>query len=94
MELINIKEYPVKNMLSALLKDKTTKKNIIFATDAYADYDVDAKKQITEQILLGFGALAIQPRVLKRPDYALKDESPDAPIYHLTQNEEDSPEER
>lgn len=65
MELINIKEYPVKNMLSALLKDKTTKKNIIFATDAYADYDVDAKTQITEQILLGFGALVIQPRVLK-----------------------------
>ena len=65
MELINIKEYPVKNMLSALLKDKTTKKNIIFATDAYADYDVDAKKQKTEQILLGFGALTIQPRVLK-----------------------------
>lgn len=65
MELINIKEYPVKNMLSALLKDKTTKKNIIFATDAYVDFDVEAKTQITEQILLGFGALAIQPRVLK-----------------------------
>lgn len=65
MELINIKEYPVKNMLSALLNDKTTKKNIIFATDAYSDFDVDAKTQITEQLLLGFGALAIQPRVLK-----------------------------
>ena len=65
MELINIKEYPVKNVLNALLKDKTTKKNIIFATDAYADFDVDAKTQITEQILVGFGALAIQPRVLK-----------------------------
>ena len=65
MELINIKEYPVKNMLSPLLKDKTTKKNIIFATDAYSDFDVDAKTQITEQLLLGFGALAIQPRVLK-----------------------------
>ena len=65
MELINIKEYPVKNMLSALLKDKTTKKNIIIATDAYSDFDVDAKTQITEQLLLGFGALAIQPRVLK-----------------------------
>ena len=65
MELINIKEYPVKNVLNAILKDKTTKKNIIFATDAYADYDVDAKTQITEQILLGFGALTIQPRVLK-----------------------------
>ena len=60
-----MKEYPVKNMLSALLKDKTTKKNIIFATDAYADYDVDAKTQMTERLILGSGALAIQPRVLK-----------------------------
>ena len=32
--------------------------------------------------------------IILPPDYALKDESPDAPIYHLTQNEEDSPEER
>lgn len=29
MELINIKEYPVKNVLNALLKDKTTRKNNI-----------------------------------------------------------------
>lgn len=65
MKLININEYPVRDMLGALLKDKTTKKNIIFATDAYAEFGVDSKAQITEQVLLGFGALAIQPRVLK-----------------------------
>ena len=65
MQLINLNEYPVRDMLGALLKDKTTKKNIIFATDAYAELGVDTKTQITEQILLGFNAPAIQPRVLK-----------------------------
>ena len=65
MKLININEYPVRDMLGALLKDKTTKKNIIFATDAYAELGADAKTQITEQILLGFNAPTIQPRVLK-----------------------------
>lgn len=65
MELVDIKAYPVKNVLPALLKDKTTKKNIIFATDAYIDFDIEAKDQITEAVLLGFGALAIQPRVKK-----------------------------
>ena len=34
-ELINIREYPVKDVLGLLLKDKTTGKNIIWATDAY-----------------------------------------------------------
>ena len=34
--LIDINEYPVKDVLEILLKDKTTKKNIVFATDQYA----------------------------------------------------------
>ena len=55
----------MKNVLSALLKDKTTKKNIILATDAYTSFDLDEKTQITEELLMGFGALAIQPRVTK-----------------------------
>ena len=37
-ELIEINAYPVKNVLSRLLLDKTTGKNIIFATDDYARY--------------------------------------------------------
>ena len=53
------------NVLNALLKDKTTKKNIIFATDAYAEFGADNRTQMTEQLLLGFSAPAIQPRVLK-----------------------------
>ena len=46
-ELINLKEFPVRNVLPLLLKDKTTKNNIIFATDAYSDYGVTAKTQIS-----------------------------------------------
>ena len=61
--LIDLTEYPVKDVLPALLKDKTTKKNIIFATDAYPN--IDCKTQITEELLLGMDSLAIQPRVLK-----------------------------
>ena len=64
-ELVDLKAYPVNEVLKELLKDKTTKKNIIFATDAYAEFDIDAKTQITEDLLLGFGSLVIQPRVSK-----------------------------
>ena len=64
-ELRDLRGYPVEPVLFALLKDKTTKKNIIFATDAYQEYDIDAKSQITKQDLLGLDALTIQPRVLK-----------------------------
>lgn len=65
--VIDLNAYPVKNVLGLLLKDKTTKKNIIFATDAYSslDYTIDVKSQMTEEILLGFNAYVIQPRVCK-----------------------------
>ncbi len=66
-KLIDINEYPVKGLLKALLADKTTKQNIIFATDAYMDENGanGAKTQITEDLLLSFDPLVIQPRVLK-----------------------------
>ena len=66
-ELIRLNEYPVDKLLPALLKDKTTKRNIIFATDAYAAAhpQITAKTQITPEILLGLESFEIQPRVLK-----------------------------
>ena len=36
--LIDIAASPVADVLDVLLQDKTTKKNIIWATDAYAEY--------------------------------------------------------
>lgn len=65
--LIDLKEYPVANHLKALLKDKTTGKNIIFATNAYAERipPITEKTQITVDILSGFNEDIIQPRVSK-----------------------------
>ncbi|MDE7089205.1 MAG: hypothetical protein K2O54_03715, partial [Prevotella sp.] len=64
-ELIEINAYPVKNVLRKLLQDKTTGKNIIFATDGYTRYGCYDTDQITEGSLLGFASLDIQPRVMK-----------------------------
>lgn len=64
-ELIEINEYPVKNVLKKLLQDKTTGKNIIFATDDYMSYGCYDTEQLTEVALLGFDSPDIQPRVLK-----------------------------
>lgn len=62
MKLIDLHSEPVKTYLPILLKDQTTKRNIIFATNAYG---VDEKSQITEEILESLGEDVIQPRVLK-----------------------------
>lgn len=61
-ELIQLNEYPVIGVLDKLLKDKTTKKNIIFATD---EYDTDVKNEITKEFLLNNKEYEIQPRVCK-----------------------------
>lgn len=37
-KLIDISSYPVAQVLDVLLQDKTTKKNIIWATDTYAEF--------------------------------------------------------
>lgn len=64
--LIDLRTYPVRDVLKLLLQDKSTKKNILFATDAYDG--VAPEEPITEAVLLGFDALAIQPRVMKSLD--------------------------
>ena len=66
-KLIDINSYPVSVVLKALLKDKTTGKNIIFATSAYTENGrtINEKEHITEEILKGFGSDIIQPRVTK-----------------------------
>jgi len=66
-ELINVREWPVERVLDLLLKDKTTKKNIIFATGGYFEkgVEIDPKTQITRGSVLGFDTNVIQPRVFK-----------------------------
>ena len=66
-KLIDLNAYPVNKQLKALLKDKTTKKNIIFATSIYNSQgsQIRETEQITEEILKKFTQEEIQPRVLK-----------------------------
>lgn len=64
---MNLNAWPVKDVLPTLLIDRTTKKNIIFATDSYAEQgsEYGAKNHITEEALK---VLDIQPRVLKNAE--------------------------
>lgn len=59
--------YPVVNVLPQLLKDKTTNKNIIFATDAYADRlkGITARSEITVDLLAADGQPIIELRAHK-----------------------------
>lgn len=66
--LIDLNSYPVKDVLDKLLQDKSTKKNIVFATDnyrfcygtGYSEYSY-----MTVQTVRGFASCNIQPRVYK-----------------------------
>lgn len=68
--LIDLERYPVKAVLERLLGDKTTKENIIFATDAYVELGEGflEKSQITVGKLFGLRRVAIVPRVQKAAD--------------------------
>ena len=59
-DLIDLKSHSVNTVLNLLLKDKTTNKNIIFATDAYDN--IDFTTEITKKLLLS-GSVDIRPRV-------------------------------
>ena len=67
MNLIDLSSYPVNVVLDSLLKDKSTKKNIIFATNAYTESDstIDERTAITVELLRGLDPCIIQPRVSK-----------------------------
>ena len=64
-DLVEINKFPVKDVLKYLLQDKTTGKNIIFATNMYSDYGYSERNPMTEIAVLGFAACDIQPRVRK-----------------------------
>lgn len=66
-ELIDVTAYPVKEVLPILLMDKSTKKNIIWATDAYADYGLgfDDKNHIEAKLFTGENAFILRPRISK-----------------------------
>ena len=65
-KLIDLTASPVKATLKILLQDKTTKQNIIWATDAYKESmgcrDID---QIEMRHLIGMDPILLQPRISK-----------------------------
>lgn len=65
-KLIDISSYPVANVLDLLLQDKSTKKNIIWATDTYENLGegFDDKVQLNADSLLRRPDL-IRPRIQK-----------------------------
>lgn len=65
--LIDLRSIPIQVTLKTLLQDKTTKKNIIWATSSYEEYGPEFKddKPITANALLGLNPMVLQPRVLK-----------------------------
>lgn len=64
--MIDIGSYPVANVLDLLLQDKTTKKNIIWATDTYEEFGkgFTDKEQIDVYMLLQRTDI-IRPRIQK-----------------------------
>ena len=62
-QLIKLNEYPVAPVLDILLKDRTTDKNIIFATNEYCF--ANERDEITPELARGDNFNEIQPRVEK-----------------------------
>lgn len=64
---IDTQAYPLRQVFPLLLFDRTTKKNIIFATESYEAFGdmYGAKLEITPSLLSQNSACIIQPRVLK-----------------------------
>ena len=63
--LMGISDFSVDEWLDKLLVDKTTGKNIIFATDDYAEYGYGKHTEMTSFAIRDMDASAIQPRVKK-----------------------------
>ena len=65
--LIDVDSYPVKDVLDILLQDKTSKKNIVWATDAYRIHGDHCSEtsQITDKALLTGFKVDLVPRIEK-----------------------------
>ena len=65
--IIYLKIRCTKGWLPILLKDKTTKKNIIWATSSYEQFgdQYADDKQITTEALTGLNPILLQPRIMK-----------------------------
>lgn len=65
--LIDFDSPQIRSVLHILLKDRTTEKNIIWATDTYESYgeEYGSRKHITADLITGRNSDIIQPRIAK-----------------------------
>lgn len=66
-KFLEFRKYPLDMILEKLLIDKTTRKNIIWATDSYSEYGDSYcdRYEITLGALQGINPILIQPRAFK-----------------------------
>lgn len=79
--LIDFNSYPLRIALKRLLKDKATKKNIIWATNTYEHFgdSFDDRAQISEAVFAhGF---ALEPRTIKSAETQLERTRKKAEVY-------------
>lgn len=72
-KLIDISSYPVSNVLDLLLQDKSTKKNIIWATDTYEELGEGFTDKVQMNVnLLLWRTNLIRPRIQKSQEAQLQ----------------------
>ena len=79
--LMGIFDFSIDEHLEKLLVDKTTGKNIMFATDGYADYGYDKEAEMTAIAIRGMDKNAIQPRVKKSQQEQLERTKKKAEVF-------------
>ena len=69
---MQLKSFSIQATLKILLEDKTTKKNIIWATNSYKEYGnlYADDKQMTTIDLIGLNPILLQPRSMKALGYS------------------------
>ncbi len=60
-KLIDISSYPVVDVLDLLLQDKSTKKNIIWATDTYEEFG----EGFTDKVQMLTNVLLLRPDIIR-----------------------------
>jgi hypothetical protein len=86
-ELVDIKENNIKildfELLNVLLKDNTTGKNILWATDNYLNHgsQYGAEKEILPQLITGYAGNVIKPRTMKSKAEQLKRSRDKAEVF-------------
>jgi hypothetical protein len=76
----------VQETISILLEDKTTKKNIIWATDSYKRFGncYDEGRQMTAEAIMNLSQTALQPRVFKSAEQQQKRTKSHAEVFTPT----------